>query len=131
MNDKILIREKEEEVAILRLNRPEKANGLNRNLFVALRTELDLIAWDDDVKLVIITGEGEKAFCAGIDLKEKAKKAEREVLIERAKVIRPFYLTLGDFPKPIIDALNRPAYGGGRRDLEESDHCRQTGQEGP
>jgi methylglutaconyl-CoA hydratase len=108
-----LIPEKAAEVSILRLNRPEKANALNRDLFVMLKAELDFVAWDDNVRVVIITGEGEKAFCAGIDLKERAQKADKEVLIEREEVIRPSYLTLGNFPKPTIAALNGPAYGGG------------------
>jgi enoyl-CoA hydratase/carnithine racemase len=109
----VLLKEREGEVAILRLNRPEKANALNRDLFEALKAELDRMEWEDDVRAVIITGAGEKAFCAGIDLKERAGKNEKEMFIERERVIRPFYLALGSFPKPTIAALNGPAFGGG------------------
>lgn len=111
--DKVMLREKEGRVAILRLNRPDKANALNDELFTALKTELDLMTWDDEVRTVVITGAGEKAFCAGIDLKERGQRDLKEVLIAREKVIRPFYLTLGNFPKPTIAAVNGPALGGG------------------
>ena len=106
MKRKILIREMDGDIAILRLNRPAQANALNRDLFVALTCALDDLQWDDGVSVVIITGEGKKSFCAGIDLKERAQKERKDVLLEREKVIRPFYLTLGDFPKPAIAALN-------------------------
>jgi methylglutaconyl-CoA hydratase len=111
--EEVLLKEMEEGVVILRLNRPEKANALNRALFEVLKDELERMMWEDDVRAVVITGAGEKAFCAGIDLKERAGKNEREMFIEREKVVRPFYLVLGNFPKPTIAALNGPAFGGG------------------
>jgi enoyl-CoA hydratase len=113
MKDNSLLCEVKETVAILKLNRPEKANALNYNLFIRLKEELDVLQWDDGFRVLVITGAGEKAFCAGIDLKERARKEKREILLEREKVIRPFYLTLGSFSKPTIAALNGPALGGG------------------
>ena len=113
MENQVLLREVEEKVAILKLNRPRQANALNRDLFIRLKEELDFLQWDDEVRVVIIAGEGEKAFCAGIDLKERARKGKSEMLLEREKVIRPFYATLGSFSKPTIAAVNGPALGGG------------------
>ena len=113
MDEDILIREVKGNVATLKLNRPGQANALNRELYLRLKKELDELQWDDEVRVVVITGEGKKAFCAGIDLKERAQKDKDEILLEREKVIRPFYLTLGNFPKPTIAALNGPALGGG------------------
>jgi enoyl-CoA hydratase/carnithine racemase len=113
MKDKILIKEMDGDVAILKLNRPGHANALNRDLFVALKEELDDLQWADGVKVVIITGEGQKTFCAGIDLKERAQKGKEEILLERETVIRPFYVTLGNFSKPCIAVLNGYALGGG------------------
>lgn len=113
MKNKILIKETDGDVAILRLNRPAQANALNRDLFVALREELDSLQWNDAVRVVMITGEGQKAFCAGIDLKERAQKGKEEILLERETVIRPFYVALGNFSKPCIAALNGYALGGG------------------
>lgn len=112
-NAPLLIKTVEAGVAILTLNRPDRANALSSNLFSLLTQELNELRWDADVKAVVITGEGDNAFCAGIDLKERAKKEKSEILLEREKIIRPFFLTLGDFPKPTIAALNGAALGGG------------------
>ncbi|MBW1999045.1 MAG: enoyl-CoA hydratase/isomerase family protein [Deltaproteobacteria bacterium] len=113
MGKKHLIKEVVEKTAILMINRPDQANALNRDLFLGLKAELDNLGADSGIRVVIITGEGEKAFCAGIDLKERAQKGKAELLRERETVIRPFYLALGNFPKPTIAALNGPAFGGG------------------
>lgn len=109
----MLIKKIDGNVVILKLNRPEQANALNRELFVRLREELEALQWDDQVRVVIITGSGEKAFCAGIDLKERARKEKDDILRERETIIRPFYVALGNFPKPTIAAMNGPALGGG------------------
>ena len=113
MKNKVLATEIDGAIAVLRLNRPDQANALNRELFVRLKETLDHLSGDDGVRVVIITGNGPKAFCAGIDLKERSGKKMEETLVERETVIRPFYLTLGDFPKPTIAAINGPALGGG------------------
>lgn len=113
MKQELQVKRIEGAIAILSLNRPENANALNRDIFIRLTQELDILRWDQEVRVVIITGEGEKAFCAGIDLKERAQKEQNEVLMEREKIIRPFYLSLGNFHKPTIAALNGPALGGG------------------
>ena len=109
----MLIKKIDGNVVILELNRPKQANALNRELFTRFREELDALQWDDQVRVVIIAGSGDKAFCAGIDLKERALKENDEILRERETIIRPFYVALGNFPKPTIAALNGPALGGG------------------
>ncbi|MDP2724981.1 MAG: enoyl-CoA hydratase/isomerase family protein, partial [Syntrophales bacterium] len=113
MEETVLIKKIDGNVVILKLNRPMQANALNRELFTRLREELDALQWDDQVRVVIIAGSGEKAFCAGIDLKERARKEKDEILRERETIIRPFYVALGNFPKPTIAAINGPALGGG------------------
>ena len=102
-----------ENIAIVKLNRPKQANALNRELFLGLTKELENMKRRDDIRVVIFTGEGEKAFCAGIDLKERAQKQADEIFLERKDVIMPFFLSLGSFPKPTIAALNGLALGGG------------------
>ncbi|SPD73611.1 putative enoyl-CoA hydratase/isomerase YngF [uncultured Desulfobacterium sp.] len=103
----------EEGVAYISINRPNQSNSLSRAVFVSLREELEKMAYDDSVRVVVISGEGDKAFCAGIDLKERAKMPKEEIQPYREKVIRTFFNTLGNFPKPTIAAVNGVAFGGG------------------
>ncbi len=103
----------EDNVAYISINRPKQSNSLSRAVFVSLREELEKMEFDDSVRVVVITGEGEKAFCAGIDLKERAAMPKDEIQPYREKVIRPFFNTLGNFPKPVIAAVNGVALGGG------------------
>ena len=109
----MLVKKIEGNVAILKLDRPKQANALNRALFIELKQELDALQWNDEIRVLVITGSGEKAFCAGIDLKERAQKEKDDMLHERETVIRPLYTALGNFPKPTIASLNGPALGGG------------------
>ena len=68
--EEVVICEKKGPVAVLRLNRPGKHNAINRQLSSALLAHLDALAVDDGVRVVVITGAGEKAFCAGADMTE-------------------------------------------------------------
>ena len=113
MEENMLVKKIEGNVAILKLDRPKQANALNRALFIELKQELDALQWNDEIRVLVITGSGEKAFCAGIDLKERAQKEKDDMLHERETVIRPLYTALGNFPKPTIASLNGPALGGG------------------
>ena len=113
MEETVLIKEIDGNIAVLKLNRPKQANALNGELFTRLREELDALQRDDQVRVVIFAGSGEKAFCAGIDLKERAQKDNDEILRERETIIRPFYMALGNFPKPTLAAINGTVLGGG------------------
>src|SRR3989338_9471356 len=65
-----LIVEKTGAVGTVRLNRPEKHNALNAQLSQELIAALDALEADDDVNVIVLTGAGEKAFCAGADMAE-------------------------------------------------------------
>jgi enoyl-CoA hydratase len=97
-------------VALLRLNRPDKHNAINRQLSSALVAYLDALAQDDDVRVVVITGVGDKAFCAGADMTEALGASRGE---GRGDGTVDVIVRLVRFPKPVIAAVNGFAYGGG------------------
>jgi len=106
MTDEIL-RERRGHVELLTLNRPEARNAINLALAVALGAALDDCERDDDVWVVILTGSGDKAFSAGMDLKAFAAG---EFPITDAGFGG---LTQRQFSKPLIAAANGSALAGG------------------
>lgn len=97
---------------IVTLNRPDKMNALNRPLLDALLEQLDALAIRRDVRAVIFAGAGERAFCAGADLKERAgmSPAETRAFLLRIRRVMDFVERL---PMPTIAALDGFAFGGG------------------
>jgi enoyl-CoA hydratase/carnithine racemase len=72
MNENILLAEEKDGVMVLSLNRPQVMNSLNFPLLHALREQVESVRFKTHTRVIIITGAGEKAFCAGADLKERA-----------------------------------------------------------
>ena len=72
----LILRERLGNIEVLTLNRPEAANSLNPPLMEELGLALQEILDDDDVRAVVLTGAGERIFCAGMDL-ERARQLER------------------------------------------------------
>ncbi len=103
-----LLMERTGAVAVLRLNRPEARNALNRALRDALVGTLDRLAEDDGVKAVVLTGAGE-TFCAGFDLKELQSGDAAEIFADADRYHRQVHT----FAKPIIAAVNGTAVAGG------------------
>jgi 2-(1,2-epoxy-1,2-dihydrophenyl)acetyl-CoA isomerase len=106
-----IVTERRHAVALIVLNRPDKLNALSFGLVRELDHELGLLAADDAVSVVVLTGAGDKAFSAGADIHEMAglsgeQLAERQAFRNRAN------WTIATFPKPIIGAINGLAYGG-------------------
>lgn len=107
----ILIEKRDDHIAVVTLNRPDKLNALNAELRGLLQDTFDELAADDDVRVVVVHGAGEKAFVAGADITEfHARTAEEQREVYRQRRI---YETVADFPKPVIAALHGFCIGGG------------------
>lgn len=125
--------ETENGIATLTLNRPNKLNALNYETIDAIQQHLDAIERDDSIRIVILTGAGEKAFSAGADIAGFSSSVEAGMTTAmRDFVGRGQALTrrVENFPKPIIAAVNGLAFGGGCEVVEAcplaiaSDHSR-------
>lgn len=103
---------KDNHVATLYLNRPEQLNALNTQMAKDLFAVLEGLASDPDVWTVILTGKGEKSFCAGADLKERKDMGKDSMRKQRELFVKAFK-AVSTFPKPLIGAVNGYAFGGG------------------
>ncbi|GAC1418761.1 MAG: enoyl-CoA hydratase [Actinomycetota bacterium] len=100
------------EISTIVLSRPEAANCLSRSTLDELREAIRLVASDTSCRVVIVTGTGDKAFCAGADLKERAGMSDEEVR-DFVRTIRDTCTALANIPAPVIAAINGVAFGGG------------------
>ncbi|GAA1375076.1 enoyl-CoA hydratase [Peribacillus frigoritolerans] len=112
MTSLVDIRYEEKGIALLTLNRPDAANALSTELLHSLVEGLDELKRDSNLRTVIITGAGEKAFCAGADLKERAGMNDDKVK-ETVKLIGDTITAVENLPVPVIAAINGSAFGGG------------------
>lgn len=97
-----------EGVARLTLNRPKSKNALSQALRLELVAQLTVLAADESVEAVILTGAGD-VFCAGFDLKELAAEDNSATFADAAN----YHRVVHRFPKPLIAAVNGPALAGG------------------
>jgi enoyl-CoA hydratase len=97
-------------VAVVTLNRPEAHNALSAELRSALSEGFARLAADPEVRVIVLTGAGERAFCAGLDLKELAANAS--VLSFAEGEFNPAS-DIAQCPKPVIGAINGVAVTGG------------------
>jgi enoyl-CoA hydratase/carnithine racemase len=109
--DAVLQRTFEDGIATLTLNRPRQYNALSGDLLAALDTELDRLATDEAVRVVLVTGAGD-AFCAGHDLREMRAleaAATRELFARCSKVMQKIVA----LPQPVIAVVNGLATAAG------------------
>ncbi len=94
------------------LNRPEAMNSVNVQMLADLCAAIEAVQFDPDARCVIVTGAGDRAFCAGADLKERAGMSEVEVR-RYIETIRSTFTRVENLPVPVIAAVNGVALGGG------------------
>lgn len=107
-----LIQHIENGVCTLKLNRPEVFNSFNRDMAMALQTALDLCATSEEVRAIVIVGEG-KAFCAGQDLGEATDPEGPALQTIVSEHYNPIIERIRNIGKPVIAAVNGVAAGAG------------------
>lgn len=103
------------QVAVVTLNRPDRMNTLGGTMKPDLaRAFFELARTDDRVRVVVLTGAGERAFCAGADIKERARQEVRATdFFVTQKVTHDLFRAIEEFEKPVVAAINGVALGGG------------------
>ena len=109
----LLVEKRDEHILLVTLNRPQVLNALNTQMG---KDQLDLwtrlAAEPGNVRCVVLTGAGERAFCAGADLKERDGMSV-EVWRAQHEIFERAFVALWELPLPVIAAVNGHAFGGG------------------
>ena len=112
MTQQNILIERTDKIALITLNRPEKLNAMSYELACDLDDELQRIESDDDVRAVILTGAGPRAFSSGGDIHQMAKSSAEELAARGARRSQINW-HIATFAKPLIGAINGLAYGAG------------------
>jgi enoyl-CoA hydratase len=107
-------------IAIITFNRPHAYNALTTAMAARFTEILEELAVQPSVRVAILTGAGDKAFCVGSDLRQRNEMTKEQWLRQRADFDRTLY-TLRQFRKPIFSAVNGLAYGGGAECAQSTD----------
>ena len=109
---KYVVYEKQNQVATIVLNRPKSLNALNTALLTELRTALKDAEVDAAVRVIVITGAGDKAFCAGVDVAEIVEKSSEEARAF-SQWVQAVFTLIEELKKPVIAKINGFCLGGG------------------
>lgn len=110
--ESLCIERRDNGIVIVTINRPERRNALDRSTLAAGRQLIRDIHFDRTARVLIVTGAGDKAFCAGADLKEREHMTMVEVR-QYIRYIRDTFTEVENLPIPVIAAINGVSMGGG------------------
>jgi len=105
--------EKEGAVATLTLNRPDRLNAISPQMREDLRDALNEVREDDDIRVLIVTGAGEKAFIAGADIPELREMNQWDMMDYLSTLSQQLYTDYGNLEIPVIAMINGYCFGGG------------------
>ncbi|MBW1659209.1 MAG: enoyl-CoA hydratase/isomerase family protein [Deltaproteobacteria bacterium] len=112
MSEELVLLEKTPPLATITINRPKALNALNSKVLAELDKTLDRVNEDEEIRVVIITGSGEKAFVAGADIAEMSEMSPLEGS-NFSRLGQLVFQKVQDLKKPVIAAVNGYALGGG------------------
>ncbi len=112
MNYQTLLLNIENNICTITINRPDKLNALNKDVFIDLDSVMDEVNNNPEIKSVIITGAGPKAFVAGADITEFAGLS-KEAAMAMAQKGQDVFFKIENSHKPVVAAVNGFALGGG------------------
>ena len=108
-----IIYDQENGIAKIIINRPEVRNALNRSVRLEIRSVIEDIEKDKSVKVAVITGAGDKAFCAGADLGEFKEATPIEIEEYASSLGQQLYNDIESLRVPVIAMINGYCFGGG------------------
>jgi enoyl-CoA hydratase len=112
MYETLLLDRRDDGIAVVTINRPDKLNALNKQVMLELDSVIEDLSSDNDVKAVIITGSGHKAFVAGADIAELAD-LDKTTANTFALAGQSVFTRIARSPKPVIAVVEGYALGGG------------------
>jgi enoyl-CoA hydratase/carnithine racemase len=112
-NSSLYLLHVEDGVALVTLNRPDAMNSINSALRSELMSLFPALDEREDVRVVVITGAGDKAFCTGADLKERAARSTEQMVYERQYMVPKSVIALANVSKPVIAAIKGYCMAGG------------------
>ncbi|MDP9082870.1 MAG: enoyl-CoA hydratase/isomerase family protein [Pseudomonadota bacterium] len=113
--------EKRGATALITLNRPQAQNAFDVKMIQELKALWADFKYDDTLAVAVVTGEGEKYFCVGADVKDFVESAERSKFVTRDEGIRYMTSKQNHCWKPVINAINGMVVGGGFHFVDAAD----------
>lgn len=114
MDSEKILSEKDGKIGRIVFNNPERRNAVSLDMWLTVETVLEDFAADDDIRVVVISGAGEKAFVSGADIsKFESERAGQEAVAHYNATIARIFRKLEDFPKPVLAQITGACVGGG------------------